>query len=54
MNKELKIVNISIKSWKRGDKYECPDCKKKIDINKDNKYVCEECNVQVKPRMNFR
>jgi competence CoiA-like predicted nuclease len=51
-NQTVEIVKITVKSWRIEDKYECPKCKNKISI-KDNKYVCESCNVQIKPVMNF-
>jgi predicted RNA-binding Zn-ribbon protein involved in translation (DUF1610 family) len=40
---------ITIKSWRNTDKYDCPKCGKKIGTP----YLCEPCNVKIKPVMNF-
>jgi ribosomal protein S27AE len=44
---------LSVKNWKRGDKYDCPKCGNKIAANSDNKYLCEDCNIHIKPVMKF-
>ena len=46
----LKEVVISIKSWRNTDKYPCPKCEKKLGMPD---YTCKDCNIKLKPVMNF-
>lgn len=48
--KEIDVVVITVKSWRNTDKYPCPKCKKQIGMPT---YICEPCNVKIKPVMNF-
>ncbi len=47
------IHNIKVKSWKITDKFNCPKCGEKISMNSKQDYICEPCNIQVQPIMNF-
>ncbi len=44
------VFIVSVKSWKNTDKYPCPKCNKKIGMPS---YTCEDCNIKLKPVMNF-
>jgi len=44
------VVVISVKSWRNTDKYECPKCGTKVGMPT---YTCTDCNVKIKPVMNF-
>lgn len=53
MNTEKKAPQqlvITVKSWKNTDKYQCPKCGEKIGTP----YLCETCNIKIKPVMNFK
>jgi predicted RNA-binding Zn-ribbon protein involved in translation (DUF1610 family) len=53
LKEEPKQIVLSVKGWKRGIKYPCPLCGKKVGTNSENKYLCEPCNVVIKPVINF-
>lgn len=44
------IINITVKKWTIKDKYPCPKCSKKLGYPD---YTCIDCNVKIKPKMNF-
>lgn len=46
----MKTVEINIKSWRKTDKYPCPECSKKLSMPD---YTCKNCNVKVKPIIKF-
>ena len=47
---EPTVCVIAIKKWKNTDKYPCPKCGKKIGMPT---YICEDCNIKIKPVMNW-
>jgi predicted RNA-binding Zn-ribbon protein involved in translation (DUF1610 family) len=47
---EPTVCVITIKKWKNTDKYPCPKCGKKIGMPT---YICEDCNIKIKPVMNW-
>lgn len=48
--KEIRTVEIKVKSWRNTDKYDCPGCSKKVSMPN---YTCEDCGIKVKPIMKF-
>lgn len=48
--KEPTIFIISVKKWKNTDKYPCPKCGKSIGMPT---YICEDCNIKIKPVIKF-
>lgn len=44
-------IILSVKSWRNTDKYPCPVCNKKLGMPT---YTCTDCNVKVKPVINFK
>ena len=46
-------IIISIKRWTNTDKFNCPKCNNKIGLNEDNKYICQQCNIRLKPIIKF-
>lgn len=40
--------NLTVKSWKITDKYNCPECKSKLVYPK---YFCKNCDLELKIKL---
>lgn len=43
-------LSIIVRSWKKTDKYPCPECGKKLGMPD---YTCTKCNIKLKPKLQF-
>ncbi len=51
LNEKLKEIEKIVKKWEKGDKYPCPNCNKNLS---EPNYICDDCGIKLKVKMNFK
>ena len=46
----MEVIEKTISSWRKKDKYPCPKCGKKLGMPE---YKCVPCNLKIKLKMRF-
>jgi len=46
----MKEIKKIVYSWRKSDKYECPECGKKLSYPD---YECKECDIKLKLKVKF-